>query len=146
SGWESWEKAVLLNYRYYFSFRRWREKHGISFYTLAFVRYGTIDAHWDPRYKISPEEEYIDQETHRSVGLMLGVNWGFPLWPRLGLDVNMGVFEKRKDMLTVDDNYNDPRVESFWTGLGFRMSVNATYAFYRHRRPSGHSRVPAGGL
>jgi hypothetical protein len=126
--WSSWERALMLNYRYYFNFRKLRQKYGLALYTLAFARYGWINRRYDPGYIAS---YYTDTEKHRSVGLMLGGN--LALSERLGIDLNMGMFEKVKDISTVD-KYGATPVPQTVTGPGFRLSLNVTYAFYHQRR------------
>lgn len=143
--WQSWEKAVLLNYRYYFNLRRLREEDGLVLYALAFVRYGTIDRHWNPFYELGQNNQYSDDEVHRSAGLMLGTTFVDPDWPWIGIDINTGMFDKSKD-ISIVNNYGDTPVNTQHTGLGFRMAINMTYAFYRHRRPSGRSHAAVAGL
>src|SRR5579864_510937 len=58
------EKAVLVDYRYYFDFRRWRQK-GLVFYTVAYVRLGHISRQWDPLYRNTWVRQ---EEDHRSAG------------------------------------------------------------------------------
>jgi len=120
--WNSTEKAVLFDYRYYFNFPRLRAKSGLVFYMLAYVRLGNIKRHYDPLFK----EPYVDQrETHRSAGLSLGTT--IRAERHWGIDVNAGLFEKEK---TITTSYADGRlVTQKPVGLGFRLSANVSYWF-----------------
>jgi hypothetical protein len=121
--WNSVERAVFLNYRYYFSFQRLRERKGIAPYTVVFLRYGKLDQYYDPLYPLT--SYYQNHEWDYSAGILLGATFGFKRNKRLGLDVNTGVFEKEK---VKDTEYLvhgvESEVHSRPTGLGFRLSVN----------------------
>src|SRR5262249_35762341 len=93
------EKAIFLNYRYYFNFKNLRYDRGIIPYALVFLRYGTIAQHYIPLY---PLTSYLrNNEKHYSVGFMAGSLFNLSHTGRLGVDVNMGVFLKRKEISTV---------------------------------------------
>lgn len=122
------ERALFLNYRYYFNFARLR-RHGFIPYALVFYRYCKLGQHFDPHY---PLTSFLNNyETQNSVGLMIGSSYQFRATPRLGLDVNLGIFEKQKDITT---NYLQNRLISTAHthpfGPGFRISVNLVYWFY----------------
>jgi hypothetical protein len=122
--WHSWERAIFLNYRYYFSMQRLRRK-GITPYIVAFVRYGQIDVAFSPLY---PLTYYKRHELDRSAGILIGSTYG--LGNRLGLDVNLGLFEKEK---IIDTEFLTHGVtsETHWkpVELGLRLSVNLVYWF-----------------
>ena len=107
------------------------------FYTLLFLRYGRISNHEDPAYK----NDYISKdEIHRSAGLLLGTSFSIAPSGRLGVDINTGVFEKEKEITTVyrDGGLVKTRFEKP-TGLGYRLSVNLCYWFFRtaaHVKPA----------
>jgi hypothetical protein len=125
----SGEKALFLNYRYYFNCKKLREQLGIIPYALVFLRYGKIDQHYDPLY---PLTSFLNnQETHYSAGLMAGSIFQLSHSGRLGVDVNTGLFFKLKDISTVylKDN-RSYIVTSNPFGPGFRLSVNLVYWFY----------------
>lgn len=123
--WHSFERAIFFNYRYYFSFQRLREHKGIAPYLLAFVRYGKIDAAYDPLY---PLNYYWKQDQrHYSAGLLLGTTFPF-FTHRWCLDINTGIFDKQKVIYTqflthgvVSSTNWRPR------DLGYRLSVNLVY-------------------
>ena len=122
------ERAIFLNYRYYFNCAQLR-KDGIIPYILVFGRYGKLDQHYDPLYPLSSFKD--NYETHRSVGLMLGSAFQFNRPRRLGLDINLGIFEKKKDISAVYlKNGVTSTVDSHPLGPGFRLSVNLVYWFY----------------
>ena len=126
--WHSSERAVFLNYRYYFSFQRLRRKKGIAPYMVAFLRYGKLDQYYDPLYKLT--SYYQNHEWDYSAGVLVGAT--FPWARRVGIDVNTGVFEKEK---VKDTEYLAHGVESLVrsrpTGLGFRLSVNVEWWWRR---------------
>jgi hypothetical protein len=118
--WHSIERAILLDYRYYFNFQRLRRHTGITPYILAYLRYGRIDRYYDPLYPLS--DYWKDHEQHYSAGLQLGAT--FASWD-IPIDVNIGLFEKEKVIYTqflthgVETSTNWRPVE-----MGFRLSVN----------------------
>jgi len=131
--WNSTEKAILLDYRYYFNFQRLRRRAGIAPYILAYVRDGWIDRSYDPLYPLT--SYWQDHERHYSAGLQFGASiradrhWNF--------DINFGLFEKEKvihtEFLThgVVTSTNWRPVE-----MGFRLSVNLFWWWSIHRYPA----------
>jgi hypothetical protein len=126
--WHSSERAVFINYRYYFNFQRLRQKKGIAPYTVAFLRYGKLDQYYDPLYPLT--SYYQNHEWDYSAGVLVGATFGSKRDKRFGLDVNTGVFEKEK---VKDTEYLvhgvESEVHSRRTGLGFRLSVNLSWWF-----------------
>jgi len=121
------EKALFLNYRYYFNFRRLREKKGVAPYLLVFFRDGKIYQHFDPLY---PVQSWIsNRERQYSAGLMVGATMQSNLGPdRLDLDINLGIFDKLKEISQVYlENGVQTTVNSRPVGPGFRLSVNLVY-------------------
>jgi hypothetical protein len=123
------EKALFLNYRYYFNFQRLREKQGIAPYIVAFLRYGKIDQHYDPLYPLSRWQS--NKETQYSTGILIGGTAVVGGKGRLGLDVNFGLFEKEKVISAVYlKNGVETMVNGRPIGIGFRLSVNLSYWFF----------------
>lgn len=123
------ERALFLNYRYYFNYKGLRTDRGIIPYALVFLRYGKIDQHYDPLY---PLTSFLNNnETHYSAGLMAGSIFQLSHTGRLGVDVNTGVFIKQKDISTVYLlNHDRSNFKSKPIGPGFRLSANLVYWFY----------------
>lgn len=123
------EKALFLNYRYYFNFKKLRYDRGIIPYALVFLRYGTIYQHYIPLY---PLTSFLNNnEKHYSAGAMAGSIFQLSHGGRLGVDVNMGVFLKRKDVAAVYMvNHRLSTINSSPFGPGFRLSANLLYWFY----------------
>jgi len=72
-----------------------------------------------------------NNEKHYSAGLLAGSIFQLSHTGRLGVDVNMGVFLKRKDISTVYlTNHRESTIVSSLFGPGFRLSVNLVYWFY----------------
>jgi hypothetical protein len=122
------ESAVLVDYRYYFSLQRLRKK-GVVFYTLAYVRLGHISRHWDPLYP-TPTTAVTQKENHRSAGIQLGSTIRLDPESRWCLDINAGIFEKDKTIVSTD-KYNHSVTEKP-VGPGFRLSVNL-YVWFKRR-------------
>ena len=126
--WHSSERAVFLNYRYYFSAQRLRRKEGIVPYTVVFLRYGKLDQYYDPLYPLT--SYYQNHEWDYSAGVLVGAT--LPWGRRMGLDVNTGVFEKEK---VKDTEYlvhgAESLVRSRRPGLGVRVSVNLEWWWRR---------------
>jgi hypothetical protein len=124
----STERALFLNYRYYFSSRTLRQKHGIVPYLLVFLRYGKIDQHYDPLY---PLTSWLNNyETHYSGGLMAGSLFQLSHTGRLAVDVNTGIFLKQKDISTTYlHNHQTITDTSKPFGPGFRFAANLVYWF-----------------
>jgi hypothetical protein len=119
--WNSTEKAIFLEYRYYFNFQRLRKRYGIAPYLLAYVRDGKIDRAYDPLYPLM--YYWQDHERHYSAGLQVGAIIAEHMpWH---VDVNIGLFEKEKEIHTeflthgVVTSTNWRPVE-----MGFRLSAN----------------------
>jgi hypothetical protein len=127
------EKAIFINYRYYFKSSTLRRKKGIAPYLLAFLRDGKIYQHYDPLY---PLTRWMSNREHQySAGLMVGGTTSLGLKPeRLSLDLNLGLFDKLKEISAVYLENGVPKtVTSRPIGPGFRLSVNLVYwwAIYR---------------
>ena len=121
------EQAIFLNYRYYFNFRRLRDKKGIAPYLLAFLRDGKIYQHYDPLF---PVTSWIsNRERQYSAGLMVGATKRTGDRPeRLDVDINLGIFDKLKAISQVYLKSGVPTtVNSRPVGPGFRLSVNLVY-------------------
>ena len=127
------ERAVLVDYRYYFNFPRLRAR-GVVFYTLVYARLGHIFRHWDPLY---PHPFVTQNETHHSMGLSLGSTFSVDKESRWCLDINAGIFEKDKTITSVD--VANHRVTEKPVGPGPRVSVNLCYWFTRARKVRGAS-------
>ncbi len=127
--WHSWEKAIFLNYRYYFREKDGRED-GIAPYIVGFLRYGRIDRYYDPLYVLS---SYLSEhERHYSAGLLGGFTGSLSDKHRLGLDINTGLFIKKKDIWTVYRENDSERITRRRPiGPGFRLSVNLVWWFPR---------------
>ena len=122
------ERAVFLNYRYYFNWKKLRDR-GIVPYLLCFLRYGKLDQHYDPDYPLT--SFLSNHEKHTSAGIMLGATSIIGANNRLGLDINTGLFDKQKVISTVYlKNGVETTTASKPVGLGYRLSVNLTYWFY----------------
>ena len=124
----STERALFLNYRYYFSYQKLRRDHGIVPYLLVFLRYGKIDEHYNPLYPLS---SFLNNyETHYSAGLMAGTIIQLSRTGRLGVDINTGIFVKRKDISTTySNNHHLTTDTSKLLGPGFRFAANLVYWF-----------------
>jgi len=134
--WNSTEKAIFLDYRYYFDSQRLRRRYGIAPYLLAYVRDGKIDRSYDPLYPLSAY--WQDHERHYSAGLQLGTSLkGSRFW---NLDVNCGLFVKEK---VVSMEYLNrgvvSTIDSRPLELGFRLSVNL---FWWWKIPNSPSSAP----
>lgn len=129
--WHSSERAVFLNYRYYFSAQWLRREEGIAPYTVVFLRYGKLDQYYDPLYPLS--SYYQNHEWDYSAGVLIGAT--FPWDRRVGVDVNTGIFEKEK---VKDTEYlvhgAESLVRSRRPGLGVRVSVNLEWWWRRGGR------------
>lgn len=123
------EKAVFFNYRYYLKCGNLREKRGIAPYLLTFLRYSRIHQHYDPLYPLTGW--LTNDEMQYSLGLMGGALIQFSHTGRLCLDINTGVFMKKRNITTVYLKDRLPfTVSSNPLGPGFRLSVNLVYWFY----------------
>lgn len=122
------ERALFLNYRYYFSYRKLRRDHGVVPYVLAFLRYGKIDQHYDPLY---PLTSWLNNyETHYSAGLMAGSMFQLSHSGRLAVDVDTGIFLKQRDITTTYLHNHTPITNtSKPLGPGFRFAANLVYWF-----------------
>lgn len=125
----STERALFLNYRYYFSYRNLRQRHGTAPYVLIFLRYGRIGQHYDPLY---PLTSFLNNdETHYSAGLMAGGLFQLSHTGRLAIDVNTGIFLKQKDISTTYlYNHTSTTDTSRPLSPGFRFAANLVYWFY----------------
>jgi hypothetical protein len=123
----STERALFLNYRYYFS-SPLRQQHGIVPYLLVFLRYGKIDEHYNPLYPLS---SFLNNyQTHYSAGLMAGSVIQLSHTGRLGVDINTGIFVKRKDISTTYSyNHHLSTDTSRRLGPGIRFAANLVYRF-----------------
>ncbi|MBS1606291.1 MAG: hypothetical protein JST42_26770 [Bacteroidetes bacterium] len=123
------EKALFLNYRYYFNFKNLRYDRGIIPYVLVFLRYGVIYQHYLPLYPLT--DFLTNNEKHYSAGIMAGSIFQLSHKGRLGVDVNMGIFLKRKDISSVYlVNHRQSTLSDSPLGPGFRLSANMIYWFY----------------
>jgi hypothetical protein len=125
------EKALFLNYRYYLNCRRLRDRKGAAPYLLFFLRDGKIYQHYDPLYPLWRWQ--ANRERQYSAGLMVGVTSAISddKPKRLDWDLNLGIFEKLKEISTVylKDGVQST-VKSRPIGPGFRLSLNLVYWFY----------------
>ncbi|HXB42319.1 MAG TPA: hypothetical protein VNZ49_17400 [Bacteroidia bacterium] len=109
------DKAVFVNYRYYFGFQKWRAKHELSFYTGTFFRYG----YWFFDYEEGYKTNIVSQnETSYSEGILLGCIVGV-------FDLNMGFYYRQlhgKEVLaTVTGNIPFTYDHNYY---GFRIGAN----------------------
>ena len=123
-------RAVLLNYRYYLDFRALREWRWAP-YIGAFGRYSEVNGEGDPQYTSHNVEFH---ETHRSIGVLVGVLRRFDGCKHLGWDLNIGFFRKMKDMVYYDLK-NGVLVPTSTTEelYGPRMDVNLYWMIFRER-------------
>jgi hypothetical protein len=124
----STEKAIFFNYRYYFNYKKLREQKGVTVYISPYFRYGYIERHNDPLFKVN----YVFQkERSWSEGILLGMVGKIDECKRCKFDVNIGPFKKQKDITTVylEDQIEKTRFEKKET-VGLRIGVFFTYLIY----------------
>lgn len=90
------DKALFLNYRYYFDNQKLREKKGLEFYTGSFLRFGYSIFVYEPGYVTAIIAEH---EMHYSGGVLVGLMKR--MHNRLCVDFNLGFYYKQKDITTV---------------------------------------------
>jgi hypothetical protein len=124
----STEKAIFINYRYYFNYKKLREQKGVTVYFSPYFRYGNIERHDDPLFKVN----YVFQkERSYAEGILLGVVGEIDETKRCKFDFNIGPFKKQKDITTeyLEDKIEKTRFEKKET-IGCRIGVFFTYLIY----------------
>jgi hypothetical protein len=122
------EKAIFINYRYYFNPKNLQALRGVTAYISPYFRYGYSEEHNDPQFNVN----YILQKEHSSSeGILLGLVGPIDKNKRCKFDVNAGPFKKRKDITTVylEDHVEKTRSEHKKT-VGLRIGVFFTYLIY----------------
>jgi hypothetical protein len=112
------DKAVFLNYRFYFKSKDLRDKKGIVPYIGAFSRAGY--------FKYVYDEGYITNETlHRELQYSFGVLGGILATKDAFYDINLGIYYKQKYMKRnyYDDNVPKTEFDTFGN-FGFRLGLN----------------------
>jgi hypothetical protein len=122
------EKGIFLSYRYYFLFRKLRER-GVSTYASCYVRYGEAINRNNPLY----HNPYIYEKQYtRAIGAVGGVVMQFGHPKRLSLDINSGYFVKWFDSNELYyDNGNIKNRNNRYSNLGFRFGLYVHYFFLR---------------
>ena len=127
------DRGAFVSYRYYFKKNSWRDKKGVTPYVSAFLRFGN---HQYFNYKGVITNTISEMQWHYSGGIVCGAVKTFQVWNnRLGLDFNIGFYEKEKvfDNVYTDGSslYVDKR-NSWYTNV--RAGINFHYWFYRKNK------------
>lgn len=122
------EKAVLVDYRFYFNLQKYRRQNGNIFYTSCFFKKGTIDERNDSNFK----NEYVNRlEDYTSYGIVLGSILNFKNSEHFGFDLNLGYFQKDKKIAT---DYQEATIVSTKNtnekGTGLRIGLTVDYWFF----------------
>jgi hypothetical protein len=123
---KSIEKALNINYRYYFNFYKFSEARGKAFYSSLIYRYGKTNRFEDPAYKV----DYLTQfETKNTIAFAIGMLARFKTTDRFGIDINMGVSHKNINLVT---NYRDNNIikTKFENSSNFCFWVGLTVGYY----------------
>jgi hypothetical protein len=121
------DKALFLNYRYYFSNRNLREKRGLELYAGSFLRYGYTIFVYEPGY---PSNILAEHEMHYSGGPLIGVLKRFH--NRLCVDLNLGAYYMEKDITTVTKPVNqEVTARNQVSEYGLRVGFNLYFWGYR---------------
>lgn len=122
---KSFDKAIFMNYRFYFDFKKLRANKGLSLFTGCFYRYGQVNSSKDPAF----EKEYINTwETDNSAGLFFGGI--YHLRKRLGLDFNLGYYYKQMNIRSTYLDKQDIKIKTENPNTtGLRIGLNLTYWF-----------------
>jgi hypothetical protein len=124
----STEKAIFINYRYYFNYKKLKEEKGVTVYISPYFRYGYLERHDDPLFDV----EYVFQkERSYAKGILLGLVGKIDECKRCKFDVNLGPFKKQKEITTVylEDKIEKTRFEKKET-VGLRLGVFFSYLIY----------------
>lgn len=119
------ERAILVDYRFYFNFQKYRRQNGLTFYTSCFFKKGQIDERNDPNFR----NEYINRkEDYNSYGIVLGSILNFKNSEHFGFDVSFGYFRKDKNIST---DYREATliktINSNEIGTGLRIGLTIDY-------------------
>jgi hypothetical protein len=117
------EEAVFAYYRYYFSWQKIRESKGLSFYSSCYFRYGYVERKEDPAFS----GNYISQkESNYAEGILFGAIKQCN-YKRLGLDFNVGVFDKQKDIATI---YSADTRHQGSSNIGVKIGFTLDYLIF----------------
>ena len=112
------DKAVFVNYRYYFAPQKFRQKQATLFYTGTFFRYGYWFFNYEEGYKTTTVSQ---NEKSFSEGLLFGAQFGV-------FDVNIGVYIRqihgREVLATINGNMPFTYDHNI---TGLRVGLTCTY-------------------
>jgi hypothetical protein len=123
------DKALFINYRYYLPLKHpWRNP-ARAYYFGCFGRYGQLRNIKDPLFN----KNFVrSDEVHYSAGIVFGALGKFSHKKRLGLDLNIGIFYKEKDITDVTNrNGSIYTTVSRPDNFGFRIGLNLYLMYYR---------------
>ncbi|MBS1637341.1 MAG: tetratricopeptide repeat protein [Bacteroidetes bacterium] len=131
----STDRALFLNYRYYFGLQGLRQNHGLTFYTGAFARYGYLFYTFENGYKTHILSQ---NETHYSGGILLGSI--IRVKDQMGIDVNVGIYYKEiYAHKAYTDNGMTIREDKSHSQVSARIGLNFELWFLRNKP---HKPVP----
>lgn len=89
------DKAIFLNYRYYFGLYKIREKSATAFYIGSFFRFGLLNFKFEEGYV---NLSHITKENHYSVGILYGLSKQVACYKKkqLNIDTYIGIYLKQK--------------------------------------------------
>ncbi len=89
------DKAIFLNYRYYFGLNKIREKSATTFYIGSFFRFGLLNFKFEEGYV---NLSHITKENHYSLGIFYGLSKQLACYNKkqLSIDTYFGIYLKQK--------------------------------------------------
>lgn len=126
------DKAVFLNYRYYFNFNSFRGEPGIAHYLGSYVRYGRKKYKFEEDYEKYETKSGIVSEDHYSFGIMYGIIYPLTLLKngkQVNVDCYASLYVKQKVQHIKYMNEQSDLIEDTDTPgiIGFRIGLTLSF-------------------
>ncbi|MFI5141222.1 MAG: hypothetical protein ACHQII_02600 [Bacteroidia bacterium] len=126
-------KAIYLNYRYYFNFQNIRQKTGLIFYIGAFGRMGTANYKWTAGYTY--DSITSSKKTYYSYGALAGASIKLKHRKYIGFDFNVGTLYNNKTVGEVYQKYpTQLHTNVQFASYDLRLSVSVCWWFYHPKK------------
>jgi hypothetical protein len=123
------QKALFFNYRYYFYVERWRFKRNRAPYISLYYRLANTTDKTDPSFK---HDYLVKDEKSNAIGIVAGAVDRFRSEKRLGIDYNIGLFYKQKNIdITYRENNLTKTKQETDSNFGLRIGLYIHYWFFR---------------